>query len=163
MYTYFNNNGANKMNTFTIIGYSVLDGQRRIRMSNDLASRVKILQRNGDTEIELYQVEDHWPGAIVSNKLEASALLAAHPTFARPLGPVVQAVEPEVEPEVVQTVEPEVVQTVEPEVVQTVEPEVEVPTFEMILATIPLRENGRFVKRTVREEQARQKLAELTA
>ena len=151
------------MNTFTIIGYSVLDGQRRIRMSNDLASRVKILQRNGDTEIELYQVEDHWPGAIVSNKLEASALLAAHPTFARPLGPVVQAVEPEVEPEVVQTVEPEVVQTVEPEVVQTVEPEVEVPTFEMILATIPLRENGRFVKRTVREEQARQKLAELTA
>jgi hypothetical protein len=163
MYTYFNNNGANKMNTFTIIGYSVLDGQRRIRMSNDLASRVKILQRNGDTEIELYQVEDHWPGAIVSNKLEASALLAAHPTFARPLGPVVQAVEPEVEPEVVQTVEPEVVQTVEPEVVQAVEPEVEVPTFEMILATIPLRENGRFVKRTVREEQARQKLAELTA
>lgn len=155
------------MNTVTIIGYSVLDGQRRIRMSNDLASRVKILQRNGHTDIELYQVEEHWPGAIVSNKLEASALLAAHPTFAGPLGPVAQAVEPEVvqavEQAVVQAVEPEVAQAVVQAVAQAVEPEVEVPTFEMILATIPLRENGRFVKRTVREEQARQKLAELTA
>lgn len=37
------------------------------------------------------------------------------------------------------------------------------PTFEMVLGTIPLRDHGKFIKKEVREQMAREKLAELLA
>jgi hypothetical protein len=79
------------MKTFTVIGYSVLNGKRKVRVANDLQSRVKILTRNGHTDIELYEVKKHWAGTVVNNKDEAADLLAVHPKLARTLGPVVTA------------------------------------------------------------------------
>lgn len=35
------------------------------------------------------------------------------------------------------------------------------PTFEMVLGTIPLRDHGKFIKKEVREQMARDKLAQM--
>ena len=146
------------MKTFTVIGYSVLNGVRKVRIANDLATRFKILHHNKHTDIELYEVEDHWPGAIITNKEEAAAMLAVHPTFARPLG----ATNRVVSEEVVDTANHPVWSEIYADLHKTLKHK-EVPTFEMILATIPLRKNGRFAKKADREQEARDKLSELLA
>jgi hypothetical protein len=41
--------------TFTVIGTSVLNGVLKIRFANDLATRIKVLQRNKHTAINLME------------------------------------------------------------------------------------------------------------
>jgi hypothetical protein len=41
--------------TFTVVGTSVLNGVLKIRFANDLATRVKVLQRNKHSAINLIE------------------------------------------------------------------------------------------------------------
>jgi hypothetical protein len=150
------------MKTFTIIGYSVLNGERKVRVANDF-SRIKILIRNGHTDIELHEVEKYWPGAIVNNKDEATALLAVHSELARTLGPV-GAVEKAFEVTDALAASWKDYYPTFNTVVEEEQPVFEmqtaaITTFEMALATIPMREKGRFIKREVREQMARDLMA----
>lgn len=168
------------MKTFSVIGYSVLKGVRKVRTANDLAARTLILERNGHTEIELYAVNDFWPGAIVNNKEEAAALLAAHPTLARAVGPIVKTNPelaeikawadinasvaatylPKPEPEVDHAVD-DAVDAVDEQPSFEIKEATNKPTFEEVLATVPMRENGRFIKKAVREQMAHDLLAQM--
>lgn len=41
---------------FTVAGTSNLNGVTKMRFANDLKSRIKILERNGHTEIQLFEL-----------------------------------------------------------------------------------------------------------
>ena len=43
---------------FTVAGTSNLNGVVKFRFANDLKSRVKVLQRNGHTDIELFELPE---------------------------------------------------------------------------------------------------------
>ena len=42
--------------SFTVAGTSVLNGKEKVRFANDLAVRVKVLARNGHTDVDLIQL-----------------------------------------------------------------------------------------------------------
>ena len=42
--------------SFTVAGTSVLNGKEKVRFANDLAIRVKVLARNGHTDVDLIQL-----------------------------------------------------------------------------------------------------------
>ena len=39
--------------SFTVAGTSVLKGKEKVRFANDIATRVKVLERNGHTDVDL--------------------------------------------------------------------------------------------------------------
>jgi hypothetical protein len=39
--------------SFTVAGTSVLNGKEKVRFANDLETRVKVLYRNGHTDVDL--------------------------------------------------------------------------------------------------------------
>jgi hypothetical protein len=41
---------------FTVAGTSNLNGSVKLRLANDLKSRIKILERNGHTDIQLFEL-----------------------------------------------------------------------------------------------------------
>jgi hypothetical protein len=125
--------------TYNVAGYSVCDRKFKMRLAKDF-DRVKTLVRTGHSEIEMFQL----PHAMTKD--EAHNWLQVN----QPREHTPYVVWSEITADVVADI-------------VAAKQHVEQPTFEMILATIPLRENGRFVKKTVREEAARAKLAELTA
>lgn len=137
------------MKTFPVIGYSVLNNVRKVRIAKDF-DREKVLHRNGHSDIKLYEVEKLQAGAIITCKEEAAALLATS-EFAQPLG----SVNAEEHNYPLITME-EAEKWVNPYVNHK-------PAFEIVLAQIPPRENGRFIKREMREQKARNKMAELFA
>jgi len=42
--------------TFTVAGTSVLNGKEKVRFANDIATRVKVLARNGHTDVDLIEL-----------------------------------------------------------------------------------------------------------
>lgn len=44
------------MSTFNVTGISTLNGKTKVRFANDLVSRVKILNKEGHTDIELIEL-----------------------------------------------------------------------------------------------------------
>jgi hypothetical protein len=141
--------------TYNVAGYSICGGKFKMRLAKDF-DRVKTLIRTGHTEIEMFQL----PSAMI--KADAHNWLQVNQPRTYVAKEIVD------KPYVVWTdiaadVIADIVATRQQAEELNTEVEVEQPTFEMILATIPLRENGRFVKKIVREEQARTKLAELLA
>ena len=42
--------------SFTVAGTSVLNGKEKVRFANDLAVRVKVLARNGHTDVDLIEL-----------------------------------------------------------------------------------------------------------
>lgn len=46
------------MSTFSVTGISTLNGKTKVRFANDLVSRVKILNKDGHTDIELIELAE---------------------------------------------------------------------------------------------------------
>lgn len=42
--------------SFTVAGTSVLNGKEKVRFANDLATRIKVLNRNGHTDVDLIEL-----------------------------------------------------------------------------------------------------------
>ena len=42
--------------SFTVAGTSVLNGKEKVRFANDIATRVKVLARNGHTDVDLIEL-----------------------------------------------------------------------------------------------------------
>lgn len=47
---------SNEMKTFTVAGTSNLNGVVKFRFANDLKSRIKVLERNGHTDVQLVEL-----------------------------------------------------------------------------------------------------------
>lgn len=112
---------------FNVVGFSTLDGVRKTRVANGLAARIAKLLRTGHTDIELYEM----PSAV--DKQAALVWLSQR--------------------EQVQVDKPSVFRL--PQLLQLGYSAVkQAMTLEEALATIPLREKGRFIAHTVRMERA---------
>lgn len=145
------------MKTFTVIGYSVLNGVRKVRIANNAAERQIILERNGHREVHLHEVEKYWPGAIVTNKEEAAALLATSP-LAETLGKVHKGdVWFDIYADLAKNYKR--VETESQPTFEIKEAKKDL-TFEEALAQVPMRDKGRFIKREVREQMARDLMAQ---
>ena len=42
--------------SFKVAGTSVLNGKEKVRFANDLATRIKVLNRNGHTDVDLIEL-----------------------------------------------------------------------------------------------------------
>jgi hypothetical protein len=131
------------MKTFTVAGYSILKGVKKMRFANDLVDRVKVLQRNGHTDIELQEL----PRAMTKDEIRVYLGEAV----AAPAAPVAEAAVEETVAEA--AVEETVAEAaVEETVAET--PRITYATFEEALAAVPKSEKGRFLSRAAREERA---------
>lgn len=132
------------MKTFTVAGHSVLNGVKKIRFATNM-DRVKVLMRNGHTDIELQEL----PHAMSKDAIRA--FLGGAPA-------AVVAVIAVAEPEVIEA-GPDTVKWLEEGETpswQEEESKVTYATIEDALAAVPLREKGRFIKKEVREQMARE-------
>lgn len=119
---------------FNVVGFSTLGGVRKTRVANGLAARIAKLLRTGHTDIELYEM----PSAV--DKQAALVWLAQR--------------------EQVQVDKPSVFRL--PQLLQLGYTDTAAKaemTLEQALATIPLREKGRFIAHTVRMERAQALIA----
>jgi hypothetical protein len=138
--------------TFTVAGYSVRLGVKKLRVANSM-DRVKVLVRAGHKDIVLQELpypmtkeqaqqflttgftaesqQDLFAGNTASEDTVQAASEAAAPEAAEPAQSVEAAVE-------------------------SAAPAM---TLEEALAQVPVREKGRFLKREVREERARELMA----
>lgn len=74
---------------FTVVGTSTHQGQTKVRFANDLVSRVKILVKNGHTDIDLFELPEPMTKAeacdylrhgglnIMQDPVKAEAIVAA--------------------------------------------------------------------------------------
>jgi len=135
-----------KMKTFTVAGTSVLNGVKKMRFATNM-DRVKVLLRNGHEDIELQAL----PHAMTKDEIRA--FLGGAPVVAV----VVAAAEPEVieaGPDTVKWLEEGETPSWQEE-----EAKVTYETLEEALAAVPMREKGRFIKKEVREQMARDLMA----
>ena len=61
--------------TFSVAGVSTNNGTTKIRFANDFVSRIKILDKNGHTYVELIELGGEF------TKSEVCQILMAHPKF----------------------------------------------------------------------------------
>ena len=61
--------------TFTVAGVSTFKGVTKVRFANDFVSRIKILDKNGHTGVELIELGDGY------TKEQCCKILAAHSKF----------------------------------------------------------------------------------
>lgn len=147
---------------FAVAGWSRLNGVLKVRVAKDL-DRVKVLVRNGHTDVNLWTLPDEM------TRTEAAAwLLVNHPLPVPDVAPAAEVGEPaaaEAEAAAEVAVEGETAAAEDPVEIavensdgseDTVDEER--ITFEQALEQIPLRENGRFLSRERREEMARELL-----
>lgn len=66
---------AKTFKTFSVAGVSTLNGTTKIRFANDFVSRIKILDKNGHTDVELIELGGEF------TKSEVCQILMAHPKF----------------------------------------------------------------------------------
>lgn len=134
------------MKKFTVAGTSVLNGVKKIRFATNM-DRVKVLMRNGHDDIELQEL----PHAMTKDEIRAYLGAA----------PVVAVVVAAAEPEVIEAGPDTVKWLKEGETPSWQEEEAKVTyeTLEEALAAVPLREKGRFIKKEVREQMARDLMA----
>lgn len=143
------------MKTFTVAGHSVLDGVRKTRFAASM-DRVKILMRNGHTDIELQEL----PRPMTKDEIRAyfgETVEAAAPK-------AVKAAKPKVAKAVVDTpvdAAPDTVKWLAEGEKPAQEPgAVTYATFELALAAVPLRsDKGHFIKKEIREALARDMVA----
>lgn len=142
--------------TFAVAGWSVLKGVLKQRFAKDL-DRVKVLHRNGHTDIELWELPE-----AMTKPAASTWLMANHPRPRPVVAEQEEAVVAEQQEEVVAEQQEEEPVTVVVENNDGSEDTVdeEALTFEAALEQIPLRENGRFLSRERREEMARELLAQ---
>ena len=63
--------------TFTVAGTSNLNGTVKFRFANDLKGRIKVLERNGHTDIDLRELPEPMTKEAAIQYLEAEATPAA--------------------------------------------------------------------------------------
>ena len=61
--------------TFSVAGVSTFNGETKIRFANDFVSRIKILDKNGHTDVELIELGTEL------TKEEVCKVLLVHPKF----------------------------------------------------------------------------------
>ena len=135
--------------TFTVAGWSVLKGVKKFRVANKLAERINILEKNGHTDIDLRAL----PHAMT--KEDAKIFLEQGIVPNVPLAAVLAAAEDAVAAVLADTAVAE--EAAEEETVDTAP--ITYATFEEALAAVPLRAKGRFIKKEVREQMAREMVA----
>ena len=140
------------MKTFTVAGFSVLDGVKKMRFANSM-DRVKVLMANGHTDIELQEL----PRAMTKDEIrvffgyepEASTVIEkpAAAVAAPAAAVVVDDTDPMLDPE---------------NSVRWLKPgeqplhKITFASFEEALAAVPKREKGRFLSKEAREARARE-------
>jgi hypothetical protein len=67
---------------FNVTGISTLNGKTKVRFANDLVSRVKILVKDGHTDINLIELAEHMTKADCVEYLKGTDLYQT-PTFAQ--------------------------------------------------------------------------------
>jgi hypothetical protein len=139
------------MKKFTVAGHSVLDGVKKTRFATTM-DRVKVLMRNGHTDIELQEL----PYAMTKDEIraffgeEAKAVKAVKVVAATQQ---VEATEEDAAEDTVKWLEEGEAPAVDADAVTYA-------TFEEALAAVPLRsEKGHFIKKEVREALARDMVA----
>ena len=63
------------MSTFKVAGVSTLNGKTKVRFANDLVSRVKMLVKDGHTDIELVELPEPMTKGDVVKFLKATDLV----------------------------------------------------------------------------------------
>ena len=132
------------MKTFTVAGFSVLNGERKMRVANSM-DRVKVLMANGHTEIELQEL----PRAMTKEEI---AEFLGHKPEAKPKTarvPRAAAVEEA-------TVDDDEDPVVWLKPGQVPSYKLTFDSFEAALASVPTREKGRFLSQAARELRARE-------
>jgi hypothetical protein len=133
------------MKTFTVAGFSVLAGVKKMRFANSM-DRVKVLMANGHTDIELQEL----PRAMTKDEIRVFFGY-------EPEDSVVVAKKPKAEP-VAETVaaddDEDPVVWLKPGQVPSYK--LTFDTFEAALASVPTREKGRFLSQAAREARARE-------
>ena len=142
------------MKKFTVAGHSILDGVKKTRFATSM-DRVKVLMRNGHTDIELQEL----PYAMTKDEIRAFFGEEAKPAKA-----VKVVAETQQAPVAVETPEDAPEDTVkwleEGEAPAVDADAITYATFEEALAAVPLRsEKGHFIKKEVREALARDMVA----
>ena len=142
------------MKKFTVAGHSILDGVKKTRFATSM-DRVKVLMRNGHTDIELQEL----PYAMTKDEIRAFFGEEAKTAKPKVVAAVAEVAAPTVEtPE---DAAPDTVKWLEEGEQPAVEPEaITYATFEEALAAVPLRsDKGHFIKKEVREALARDMVA----
>lgn len=142
------------MKKFTVAGHSILDGVKKTRFATSM-DRVKVLMRNGHTDIELQEL----PYAMTKDEIRAFFGEEAKTAKPKAVAAVAEDAAPTVEtPE---DAAPDTVKWLEEGEQPAVEPEaITYATFEEALAAVPLRsDKGHFIKKEVREALARDMVA----
>lgn len=136
------------MKKFTVAGHSVLDGVKKTRFATTM-DRVKVLMRNGHTDIELQEL----PYAMTKDEIRA--FFGEEAKTAKPKAVAAAAVETE------EDAAPDTVKWLEEGEQPAVDADaITYATFEEALAAVPLRsEKGHFIKKEVREALARDMVA----
>ena len=137
--------------TFTVAGFSVLAGVRKLRVANDM-TRVKVLLANGHTDIQLQELPHPMP------KEQAAAWLGGAPVVAAVVAPVVAAA---VIAPVPEDAPADHIKWLKEGEKPAQEPgAITYKTFEAALAAVPLRsDKGHFIRKEVREALARDMVA----
>jgi hypothetical protein len=143
------------MKKFTVAGHSILDGVKKTRFATTM-DRVKVLMRNGHTDIELQEL----PYAMTKDEIRAffgEEAKTAKPKAVKAAAVVEAAAAVETEEDAA----PDTVKWLEEGEQPAVEPEaITYATFEEALAAVPLRsDKGHFIKKEVREALARDMVA----
>jgi hypothetical protein len=150
-------NTVNNEKTYAVAGYSVCKGIFKMRLAKDF-DRIKTLIRTGHTEIEMFEL----PQAMT--KLDAHLWLEVNHPRAN-VGAKVGAVEKAFEVTDALAASWKDYYPTFNTVVEEEQPTFEIKeatnrlTFEEALAQVPMREKGRFIKRDVREQMARDLMA----
>lgn len=139
------------MKKFTVAGHSVLDGVKKTRFATTM-DRVKVLMRNGHTDIELQEL----PYAMTKDEIRAffgEEAKAAKPKAVAAVAAAAVETEEDAAEDTVKWLE-------EGEQPAVEEGAITYKTFEEALAAVPLRsDKGHFIKKEVREQLARDMVA----
>lgn len=143
------------MKKFTVAGHSILDGVKKTRFATTM-DRVKVLMRNGHTDIELQEL----PYAMTKDEIRAffgEEAKTAKPKAVKAAAVVEAAAAVETEEDAA----PDTVKWLEEGQAPAQEAEaITYATFEEALAAVPLRsDKGHFIKKEVREALARDMVA----
>jgi hypothetical protein len=142
------------MKKFTVAGHSILDGVKKTRFATSM-DRVKVLMRNGHTDIELQEL----PCAMTKDEIRA--FFGEEVKTVKAVKAVAETQQAPVAAETPKDAAPDTVKWLENGEQPTAEENaVTYKTFEEALAAVPLRsDKGHFIKKEVREALARDMVA----
>lgn len=156
--------------TFAVAGWSVLNGEKKLRVAKDLF-RIKVLARNGHTDIELYALPApmtkeqalQWLQAGRPQALHTEAAVAVSLDLCNPVEHIDHQMGVDqwavdcTAPDYVPAAAPAVQEEVKVELLTwTPRPKL---TFDEALAQVPKQVKGKFITRAAREAMAQELMA----